>query len=358
MNDEGNANDRVTERAKIMGASRGQSFDQEMNRWQSAWRESHVTAHEWGTQNGKRYPWILPRRHWREGLWPGIRPGSNPDLERYLDRESIQKHQGVHNLKSSWMLCANLYFAHSSDTETLARFLGRFVDARIVGVDTVELEWTEKGSLAPARLLGEPGGRRGAGQTSPDVAFLVELAGGRRGIVLTEVKFTEHSFYTCPGRTRENGNRNPERCLSARTVLDRPAEECHLVSWARGRRRNRRYWDHLSFTEEAKDRLRTCPAARGGYQLLRQQALAEGIAEAKYDLVISAVAYDARNEALLASMKAAGVSDFTEDWGGLFRGKARFASFSHQEWVRWVRANDRDGRRRDWLAWASARYGY
>ena len=338
--------------------SGGRSFDQEMNRTQTAWREAHATTREQGVQNGKNYPWILPERLWREGLWPGIRSGTKPDLERYLAGTSVQKHQGVHNLKSSWMLCANVYFAHSADRQTLAGFLARFVDPRIVGVDCVELEWAEKRPLDPPSLLGEPGGQRGTGQTSPDVAFLVELEGGGRGIVLTEVKFTEHSFYGCPGRDWKNGNGNPERCLSARKVLDNPADECHLVTWARGRRRNRRYWEHLPFTEAAKDSLRQCPAARGGYQLLRQQALAEGIAKSKYDLVYSTVAYDSRNEVLLSSMRAAGVADFRRDWGTLFDGQARFASFSHQEWVGWVRDNDRDARWRDWLVWINERYGY
>ena len=47
---------------------------------------------------------------WEEGLWPGIRRGSENPLATYLKRLGVQKHSGVHNLKSSWVLCANLYF--------------------------------------------------------------------------------------------------------------------------------------------------------------------------------------------------------------------------------------------------------
>ena len=335
------------------------SFDRQMNRAQTVWRETNVATREQGLQNGKRRPWILPKDHWREGLWPGIRPGSEPDLEKYLGDAAVQKHQGVHNLKSSWVVCANLYFAHSADTEILAGFLARSVDPRIARVHAVELEWAEEPPLDPASLLGEPDGRRGAGQTSPDVAFLVELTDGGRGLVMTEVKFTEHSFYGCAGRKRENGNLRPERCLSARNILEDPAGHCHLVNWAKGRRRNRRYWEHLPFTEAAKERLRSCPAATSGYQLLRQHALAEAIAKSgTYDLVYSAFAYDARNDVLLGSMRTAGVPDITRDWGDLFDGRARSASFSHQQWVDWVRENDHGDRWSDWIDWVTERYGY
>lgn len=335
------------------------TFGAKMNAAQTAWRRRFVSTSETGIQNGKKREWILPEKNWVEGLWPGIRPGEENDLKAYLDRSGVQKHHGVHNLKSSWALCANLYFAHKVDTTVIGAFLARRLCEDIDGVEAVELEWAEEPPLDPASLLGEPYGVRGANQTSPDVAFVVRLRNGGRGLVLTEVKFTEHSFYRCPGRDTRYGNHDPERCLAGPKVIANPEIECHLVNWAKGRRKNRRYWDHLMFADTAKSSLITCPAARAGYQLLRQQALAEGIANnGIYDSVFSVVAYDARNTRLLESMRSTGVSNFTHDWGPLFDGKTRFASFAHQEWVAWVRQHDSDARWESWVSWVAARYGY
>jgi hypothetical protein len=104
-------------------------------------------------------------------------------------------------------------------------------------------------------------------------------------------------------------------------------------------------------------RLRVCPAAFAGYQLLRQQALAEGMAgSGKYDLVVSAVAMDQRNEALANCLKGTSLAN-VRDWGALFRGRARFAVFTHQQWVSWVR-REQAGEWAAWLEWIEARYGY
>ena len=170
------------------------TFGKDMEKAQTAWRQRHVSTREQGTWSRIPYPWILPRNHWWEGLWPGIRRESDNSVERYIEKAKIQPHQGVNNLKSSWVLCANLYFAHRRDPRLLARFLADHVDRRIVGIERLELEWAEEAPLDPSSLLGEPKGRRGANQTSPDVAFVVSLQNGGRGLVLTESKFTAHSF--------------------------------------------------------------------------------------------------------------------------------------------------------------------
>jgi hypothetical protein len=95
-----------------------------------------------------------------------------------------------------------------------------------------------------------------------------------------------------------------------------------------------------------------CPAAYTGYQLFRQQALAEGIAaSAKYDFVVSSATIDDRNEALKASLKSLG-------WESLFAGKARFSVFTHQNWVNWVRTHDASGEWTDWLRYVEQRYGF
>ena len=335
-------------------------FDRMMNEAQTAWRDRCVDTREQGRQNGKQYPWILPRDRWEDGLWPGIRSGSEDGLQAYIDETGIQKHLGVNNLKSSWVHCANLYFAHRRDTDLLRRFLTERIDRRIVAIERLELEYAEECPLDPTTLLGEPSqGKRGANQTSPDVAFVVTLKGDGRGLILTENKFTEHSFYRCSGRKKDYGNPDPGRCLVAEAVIDDPASQCHLLNWETSTRTNRRYWEYLKIGDPGRRVLSQCPAATAGYQLFRQQALAEAIAESgKYDLVVSSVAYDARNEVLVRSLKGAGVEDFPAQWGRLFDGQASFASFTHQEWVRWVRDNDADHQWADWLDWVAERYDY
>ena len=57
-------------------------------------------------------------------------------------------------------------------------------------------------------------------------------------------------------------------------------------------------------------------------------------------------------------MRSVGIRDFKEDWGTLFAGKARFASFSHQAWIRWAREHDVDAHRSDWLEWVVERYEF
>ena len=336
----------------------GTAFDLRMNVAQTKWRARHIQIKEHGSQNGLRRAWILPREHWKEGLWPGIRSGSLHSLPAYVGKD-IQMHLGVHNLKSSWVLCANLYFAHRRDPRLLASFLADRIDNRIVEIQELELEWAEDHPLDPTTLLGEPKGKRGANQTSPDIAFVVGLKGGGRGLILTENKFVEHSFYPCSGRKRKYGNPDPRRCLDAKLVLNDLDTQCYLLNWETERRTNRRYWKYIRINDDGRNRLRHCPAAIAGYQLFRQQALAEALARSgKYDLVITSVAYDERNETLIRSMRGGGIRDFREDWGGLFDGNARFASFSHQAWVRWVRENDVDARWSDWREWVVERYEF
>ena len=324
---------------------------------QVEWRKLHVRTKEMGSFNGVARPWILPVSAWEEGLWPGIRGGSSCSLPDYIARTGVQKHVVVNNLKSSWVLCANLYFPFRQDMEMLSGFLSAHVGFDITRLERLELEYAEDPPLDPTTLLGERQGKRGANQTSPDIAFVVSLDGGGRGLILTESKFTEHSFYECSGRKRISGNPDPARCLQPTRLFDDPAAYCHLLNWADGARSNRKYWSYIEIGNNGRTQLRRCPAAVSGYQLFRQQALAEGIARSgKYGLVASCVAYDARNAALISSLKGAGIDNFAEEWGALFEGKARFAAFTHQDWVRWVRDHDTNGRWGDWLAWIRNRY--
>ena len=335
----------------------GTEFDRHVERQQVAWRKRHVTSQEHGVQNGKARAWILPKGLWEEGLWAGIRSGTAGSLPEYLAASEITRHDGSHNLKSSWVICANLYFPFRAAPDLLAGFLEAHVCPEIARVDGVELEYAEAPPLDPHSLLGEPEGTRGANQTSPDVAFLVTTTGGGKGLVLTENKFTEHSFYECSGRKKEYGNPDPSRCMDLPALLPDLPGRCYMLSWERGRRYNRRYWEHVRLTDGAEGTLTRCPAATGGYQLLRQQALAEAIARhGPYDLVISCVAYDDRNRTLIECLGTTGIDDFRTGWSRLFDGRAQFATWSHQQWVEWVRQHD-NGRWADWLGYVGERYG-
>ncbi|MDM8000373.1 MAG: hypothetical protein QUS33_10315 [Dehalococcoidia bacterium] len=332
-----------------------EDFDEYVGNLQISWRRSHIGDQTPGEQNGQMRPWILPNSLWKQGLWPGIKES----LPNYLDQSRVQKHDGVHNLKSSWMLCANLYFPFSEDRPLVAGFLRKHVSPSIETVEGIELEYEDdRPDLKPAPLLGEPQGQRGRNQTSPDVAFIVRLKDGKAGLVLTEVKFTEHSFYACSGRNKKYENPDRRRCMDFRRVHGDTESQCYQLQWADGDRTNRKYWEYLKFTPTALETLRRCPASTSGCQLFRQQALAEALArKGPYGLVVSCVAHDDRNQALLDCLRGTGIRDFTTGWGPLFHGKAKFATFTHQQWVGWVADNDTKGRWRRWLEYVKTRYG-
>jgi hypothetical protein len=93
--------------------------------------------------------------------------------------------------------------------------------------------------------------------------------------------------------------------------------------------------------------------------LFRQQALAEALGRSgKYAFVVSCVAFDERNATLRGCLAGAGIEDFTVGWGDVFDGAAGFGTFTHQQWVEWVRRHDNDGCWRQWLAYIGNRYGY
>ena len=333
------------------------NFDRWMTLHQIEWRKANIASKEFGRWRGRQYPWILPEGSWEEGLWPDIRTDSGNSLPAYLESTGVQKHEGVHNLKSSWVLCANLYFPFrgSADGKALfASFLKGRVATEIDSLEEVELEYAEDGELHPSRLLGEQGGTRGANQTSPDLGLLVN---GGKGLVLVENKLTEKSFYECSawrhkGSSRRSGNPDPGRCNRPAEIAEDHAHQCHQAAWGR------RYWEHLApvVDEEALASLPHCPSMKDGYQLFRQQALAESIAlSGRYDPMVSAVAVDERNDELDAALRPSGI-DGLRQWGRLFKGRARFAVFTHQEWVGWVREHDTEGAWSDWLSYVRARY--
>ena len=302
----------------------------------------------------------FPRDHWKDNLWPGVRT----EVERQLRRD-IKAHKWKNHLLSSWAACSNLYLPFSTDVDgraLLTGFLRSEVTPGLARILRVELEYAveESDDLHPSKLLGESGGGRGSGQTSPDLAFLGELESGGPAILLVESKLTEHSFYPCSHLKARNPNPEPQRCHRMGEVVRSPETMCHQNQSA-PRGMGRRYWTVLQKAANVAllEGLPHCPALHAGYQLLRQHALAEGYAASgRFDLVISAVAYDERNDELISSLEGSGIPDFRSDWGGLFRGRSNFRSWTHQAWVRWVREHcDRD-RWSEWLKYVAERYGY
>lgn len=336
-------------------------FYDQMRRAQVRWRQQNLQNQEYGRQNRRAYDHILPQHEWELNLWDGIAHDLGKPLSTYLKEKRIGHHSGSHNLLSSWALCANVYFPFHNERgrQMFSGFLQETISNDIRAVTAVKLEYeSEDPELKPPVLLGEMDGYQGAGQTSPDVAFEVETGNGP-GLVLVECKFTEHSFYRCAGRNPNVHNpiRNEDttRCKRAADVLSSPEKQCHLIRW------NRKYWHHLKpvINAEAFGKLKACPAAFGGYQLFRQQALAEGIARSgNYALIVSAVAYDQRNAGLMSCMaRSTGIADVNNDWGALFGGQTKFMTFTHQAWVDWVRNHDHQSDWQDWLGYVHKRYG-
>lgn len=342
------------------------SFRDQMYPVQLAWKQRtlpHVQGKGWW-QN-RQYEHILPRSHQQENLWSGIRKAGMFPLDAYLTDKDIQAHTGRDNLLSSWTLASNLYFPFGRSSDGLglvADFLAANVDASIASVQAVELEWEHADpALRPPVLLGETDGSRGTNQTSPDVAFEVTLKGGGRGVVLTEVKFTEHNFYPCSIRKQLDDAEVVATCDVVTVLRSDPKGLCGQHT-----RKGRRYWDHLAGVFDWDAPVRWCPAATAGYQMFRQQALAEALAtNSDLALVVSSLAYDDRNEGLLGSLRGTGrlgASDCLQDvrsgWAKLFNGKAKFETFSHQAWVAFVRrAAGRPAWCDDWLVYVTDRYG-
>lgn len=330
---------------------------------QIKWRKVNIFSNQHGTygidkKTGKPIPYehIVPLKKWKETLWQGIQES----LPAYIENH-IKPHTGVNNLLSSWVLNANLYFPIKTNNalkKVMLEFLKLKVSVEITELNDIELEYAfEKDNpLHPENLLGEKGGSRGTGQTSPDIAFLVKTKKGE-GIILTECKFTEHSFYGCSARRIEHkgereGNPDPSRCLKHASGYDYKSN-CHQNVW------ERKYWSLLNLSDFGKQYLKRCPAATSGYQLFRQQALAEGIMNSsKYSLVASTVAFDNRNSVLINSLKLTGLSDFQTDWEKIFESKTIFKTWHHHEWVQFVSNNNDSGLFDDWLNYIQNRYDY
>ena len=338
------------------------NFATRIKKEQIEWRRRTLHSQMRGYYNGRQYDHVLPRSEWNLNLWQGIRDNSQNSLQSYITACQIKPHVGIHNLCSSWVLCANLYFPFRSVSgrKLLAGFLSKLLNVDVISCDVIELEYEhQEKHLKPAALLGEEQGGRGTGQTSPDVAFKITTDKGP-ALILVESKYSEHWFYECSGHKKKTKGRDPnpdrKRCNSFTEVIIKPDALCHLNHWGR------HYWNHLGHMVdiELAKQILVCPAATGAYQLFRQQSLAEALSKiGGIGMVVSTVAYDARNEKLFYVIrKLDGTVDLRNLWTALFNDKIRFKCFTHQSWVNWVRQANSDGLWNDWLKYVADRYGY
>ena len=333
------------------------NFNLDQRKAQIAWRKKNVIDKEKGLYKGVPQEHIISKEHWTETLWSGIRK----DLPQYLVDNDIKLHAGANNLVNSWAVSANVYFPIHQNKALkglMLEFLKQRVSSEIVELYDVIIEFAfpEDSPLHPSNLLGETGGKKGAGITATDVAFLLKTKTGN-GLVLATCKFTEHSFYTCSARRTnrkgdQKGNPDPSRCMQA-------AADCNYESICHQTACGRDYWSLLNLSEIGKKTLKNCPAATEGFQLFCKQAFAEGIMKSgDFSLVVSAVAFDDRNQELKGCLKETGIDDFQTGWGEAFDGDAVFKSWTHQDWVQFVRENQVDGEFDDWLTYLKERYNY
>ena len=223
-------------------------FEKRTKDYQTNWRSVHLPQIIGnGKQNGISKPYILPNKNFRQSFFPEIVDSLFEEPEGYLKKYHVKPHTGIHNLMSSWVLCANMYwpFRNSEGFKLFANFLKQVTGLDIHEITDMDLEYEDDvNDFKPGKLLGEDdGGMRGSGQTSPDLAIRFRTEDGKNGIILIESKFSEHSFYSCSGYSKTKPgkpvNEKKERCLNPSLIVDSDFNECHLTSW------NRKYWDLL-----------------------------------------------------------------------------------------------------------------
>jgi len=336
------------------------NFKKVMQSYQEAWKLVHLPhIISKGLYAGHPYSHVLPKANEIENFYPPIRNNLFGPPKGYLKLNHIKPHIGIHNLLSSWALCANMYwpFNNPEGKVLLAKYFKLQTGLDIYEITHLELEYEDDDpKLKPAKLLGEgTTGIRGSGQTSPDLAILFKSSRGKKGILLIESKFTEHSFYVCSGYKKKDPSGRPPnpnnlRCRDLRLILSSKYKECHLTTWGRA------YWDLIRKDLDGVNfiKLKRCPMSSCCYQLFRQQALAKGF-QKKYSIVASCIASDDRNTVLKESGKSIMMKPFPDGWKELFP-NLPFFWLSHQGWFAFVKANNPKGRWNVWIDYIGERY--
>jgi hypothetical protein len=337
-------------------------FKNEMRDYQVTWKIKYLSnIKAKGYQNGKSYDHILPKSNEKDNFFKPIRDELFNTNNGYLQANNIKPHTGIHNLLSSWTLCANMYwpFNNEEGKNLLSKWLSKQLKLDISEIVKLELEYEDPiPNLKPGLLLGENNqGMRGSGQTSPDLAILFKTSEDKIGILLIESKFTEHSFYVCSGyqkKTQTANIPNPDktRCLNTASIISSDFDDCHLNTWGR------KYWNLLSsdLNKDAFKALNRCPMSTACYQLFRQQALAKGYTK-HFEVVASCVVTDERNITLVNSSKSTGMSAFPDGWKKLFP-NLPFYWLTHNSWFEYVKTNNSVGRWNEWIEYIGVRYNF
>jgi len=313
------------------------SFDRRVRESQVRWRTAYLPhIPERGTFGGDEYDHILPAERWMAHVWPEI----EMRLTEYLNSTGVKPHTYRNHLNSSWVLAANLFFPFAvlpGGHELLGAVLAQELHLPVASLLSVDLEFADDPPRDQATLLGETRGSRGANQTSPDVGIRYQDHDGHQCLVLIEVKYTESDFQTCSEYKKlEAGSREP--CLNLAGLLNEPGS-CPFT--AKGREYVRLLQEPLRSAADHLANVSACPAAKGGYQLFRQQALAEALIEAgAYRQATSVVAWTTANDALSRALDSV-TSDGLElgEWGELFGGESNFASLEHETLLDTVEAS-------------------
>lgn len=324
-----------------------------MKKHQIKWRKNYLPEiNKKGKFRKIEYEHILPWEKREFNFYPPIRR----DLFSFIDVKGIQPHASIHNLLSSWVLCSNMYwpFNNKEGSESLCKYLSKEANISIDKIEEMDLEYEcENDSLKPAVLLGETRGKRGSGQTSPDLAIKFKTKDNKKGIFLIESKFTEDNFEPCSGYVTKPGREaNPDksRCERPKDIIKSNFSDCYLLTLGRY------YWDllgksldrgkYISFTQ--------CPISNCCYQIFRQQALAKGL-EKIYDISISCVAIDSRNEKIINSSCKGELKPLPEGWKDLFP-ESNFIWLTHNNWFEFVKENNSGGKWDNWIDYIENRY--
>lgn len=220
-------------------------------------------------RSGRTSPMLA---RWQDGLHPQV----VAEAERLVGEGALPLHDYARALNSSQAFALNLVLPFRvGRTDGLAAFLSDRL-GRMATVTGAELEYYGSGELLAEIQGPKPGPDDHL--TQADVAVHLRDAGGRRGLLLIEVKLTEGGFTTCGG-ARSRGNRDHGPCDDAATFFDAPAR-CYLRRPLRASR-DRRYWElfaraHRSLRSAfpGADGSGPCPFRGDWQQPMRNHALA------------------------------------------------------------------------------------
>jgi len=268
------------------------------------------------------YPHILPAASLRRAFYE---PMAEPILT-YLDKENIQQHTELLNLKSSQAACLNLLFPLRLNP-SLAAAVMRPLLPGLSAVNGIDFEYTAqneaKGESGCTRWLGEPpGGKRGQNRTSIDAAVFWTDNQDKRCATLIEFKYTERSFGVCSAFDKAKGE-------AKRPCLERAfADRCLLTTG--GPYRSRNYWKLLTAAGIDLEKLRGvvgCPFRGPFYQLMRQFLIARYMLEAglaeRTEVIVLHFRRNAALQDVPAELNALTATTVLDAWNAVLAGVPR-----------------------------------